>query len=501
MNRRGIVLVLVGSLVFASTALAQPPRVSVGEIKGKGGIMVRSAVIKALQAEKSVSLVSKDVVAGTARRAGITLPKGRKEISTTLNIGAWVEGTVEREKKTLVANLAVLDAATGKTLGVMSYDAPSMKVLTKTVRSELFTDLGELIKSGKVPGAAGKGADDGVASADGDDEGEGADDTAGEAPKRGQRPAARAAAPAAAADGDALAESDSPAATEEEPAAAAEETEAPAETASHDTAESEPSAETGGEPPSPLSLNVGLVAFTRDFVYSDDLSGLPQYDLGLGPSLAVGLTWYPAAHFSSGPAANIGLDLRGQLAFGLDSQATSDMTTFPTSSSAFGIGLRGRLPLGDSELGAMFGYGQKSFTIGKLEPAGTPPPAAQPAMPSRTSPYVPSTSYSFLRIGVDARIALSDKFSVGGAFAFLPTFSTGVEEWFPHATAAGLEGELKLGYTMSKALELNAGVGVQYFGLSFNPTPQEYQMGNLTAGGAEDQYWSIALGMGWHFSP
>ena len=38
----------------------------------------------------------------------------------------------------------------------MSYDAPNIKALSKSVRAELFSDLGELIKGGKVPWTAGK---------------------------------------------------------------------------------------------------------------------------------------------------------------------------------------------------------------------------------------------------------------------------------------------------------------------------------------------------------
>jgi hypothetical protein len=236
-------------------------------------------------------------------------------------------------------------------------------------------------------------------------------------------------------------------------------------------------------------LGVGLAGFTRDFVYTDNVSKLPLYDLPLGPSLLINANWYPAAHFSSGLAANIGLDLRGQIAFGLDSEV-KDNTSFPTSAGGFGLGVRGRFPVGAHEIAGVVGYGRRSYSIGKVESGKT----------MRMHPFVPSTAYSFLRVGAEAHFALSEKFGLGLALAYLPTFSTGVEkEWFSHSSAKGIEGEVKLGYTLSKSLELNAAFALQRFALAFNPTLDEAKAGKPIAGGAVDQYLSFALGMGWRF--
>lgn len=487
MKRTGTILVVLASLAFAGTALAQP-RVTVGEIKGKGGVMIRGAAVKALQAERSVSLISKDVIAGSARRMGLELPKARKELSAALGIGAWIEGTIEREKKTLVTNLAVIDAASGKTLGVMSYDAPNIRALAKAVRGELFSDLGELIKSAKAPGKKGAAAAEDKAVAQGESAEDEAQPTAASG-KKGARGKPVEAPVAAAEPADEPADDALTAASDTADQAEASEpvaqTEAPA---------SEPASDNNGPLPSPFVLGVGLAGFTRDFVYNEDISHLPQYDLGLGPSLAVNVNWYPAAHFSNGAAANIGLDLRGQLAFGLDSEVANN-SSFPTSSSAFGVGVRGRIPLGSTELGAVVGYGQKSFTIGTLDKTPADPSKARP------HPYVPSTSYSFLRIGADARFALSDKFSLGLGLAFLPTFKTGVEAWFPRATASGIEGEAKVGYAMTSSVELTAAFGLQRFGLAFNSVPADVALHRPVAGGAVDQYLSLTLGVGWHFAP
>jgi hypothetical protein len=476
MNRSGVVVVLVGLCALSSTGIASAqPRVSVGQVEGKHSSMVRGAAVRALQNEHSVMLISKDAVSGTAKRLGVTMPKGRKEISAALGIGAWVEGSVEREGKTYVTNLAVIDSASGKTLGVMSYDGPSTKTLAKTIRAELWTDLGELIRSGKVPTNGKKGA---------------------EPPKE---VAAAAAADESAED--ALAEEEAepaPAVASEQDDELVEETLADdSATASADTdtdtdsqADEEPAGQSGEGSASPFVLGVGLAGFSRDFVYNDNVSNLPLYDLGLGPSLVINANWYPAAHFSSGAAANIGLDLRGQIAFGLDSEV-KDNASFPTSAGSFGIGVRGRVPLGSHELAAVVGYGRRTYSIGQVESDdGT-----------GMHPYVPSTAYSFMRLGVEARFALTERFGVGLSLAYLPTFSTGTEEWFANATASGIEGEVKVGYSLSKSLEVNAAFALQRFGLAFNPTLEDAAAGKPIAGGATDQYLSLALGMGWHFGP
>jgi hypothetical protein len=283
---------------------------------------------------------------------------------------------------------------------------------------------------------------------------------------------------------------------EKEPAAdQAESTGDNAEPESEDTAErtsrpEEEPAEVGGPgAPVPLVLALGLAGFTRDLVYTDNLSQLPEYNLGLGPSLVLNLNWYPAAHFSRGAGANIGLDLRALVAFGLDSEH-KDNTSFPTSANAFGVGVRGRLPLGKNELAAIVGYGKRSYSIGKVEGPGT----------MLNHPYVPSTSYSFMRIGIEGHFPLSDKFALGASLAYLPTFSTGTETWFANTTANGIEGEIKAGYTLSQSLDVNAAFGLQRFAMAFNPKLADAAAGKPIAGGAVDQYLSLTLSMLYRFA-
>ena len=156
---------------------------------------------------------------------------------------------------------------------------------------------------------------------------------------------------------------------------------------------------------------------------------------------------------------------------------------FPTSSNAFGIGARARLPLGEHELAAVIGYGHQSFTIDDAT-----------IETGKVDPGVPSAAYSFARLGTELRLLFGD-FAVGAALAYLPTFSTGeVGRMFPHASAAGVEGELSFSHALSSAFDLSLTFGLQRFAYSMNPKLSEVSAGRPIAGGALDQYLWGAFG-------
>jgi hypothetical protein len=449
-------------LVDVCPGLAQP-RVSVAEIEGKGGTTLRGAVVRALQAEPEVSLLSKDVVAGTAKRLGVKWPDGRTQISVALKISAWIEGSLEREGKKHVMELSVVEAGSGRTLGSMSYDASSSSALAKLVRKELWADLGELILSARAPSQITKESKPALAAS--------------------AASAADEAAPAQ----DADTEGDADAEGEEDGAAALAEP-AAAPDAAPDEATEEPAHEAAGPPLTAMVVGAGIAGFSRHLAYNDDLSDLAPYDLGLAPAMALHARWYPAVHFGErGVAGNIGLDLRAQFAFGLDTEAEQGVF-LPTSATGFGIGVRGRWPLGDHELGAVVGYGTRTFSV---DTVGT--------SSARALRYPGSTAYSYMRLGLEGRVDLGGDFALSAALAYLPTFSTGVELWFPNSSATGIEGELELGYALSSSFELDAKLAFQQFGLSFNPTIEDARAGELVAGGAVERYLAMSLGASWRF--
>jgi hypothetical protein len=436
-RRAGVVAIAItalGALGVSSTARAQQ-RVALGAIEGRGAALVRSAATRALAERDEIELVRPAEVSKVASRLDVDVSDGRSDISGELDIAAWIEGTVEREGKRVAITMTVVEGS-GETLGVMSYSAKNPKLLARRVEANLWKDLGDLIT-------------------------------------RAQAPAAAMPEPAEELEPEPIEQLD------QDGAAEGDENEDEDETAQ----ESEGDGDT--ELPSALDVGLSFAAFSRSFDYNDDLSGLRSYDLGLGPTLMLKLRWYPGAHFDDGLAAHIGLELRGQFAFGLDSAL--DDTSFPTSSRGFAAGLRARLPLDEHELAAVFGYANQTFAIDTVEDGG-----------AQIDPGVPSAAYGYLRVGAEVRFAIGETFAIGASAAYLPTLSAGeIDEWFPRGSATGMEGELMLSHALSPSLELSAAFGLQRFAFSFDPEPGDVAEDRPIAGGAVDQYLWGTLGIRW----
>jgi hypothetical protein len=240
-----------------------------------------------------------------------------------------------------------------------------------------------------------------------------------------------------------------------------------------------------GDGVSPFDLTVGIAGVSRSFKYKDDLSGLNTYDL-TGPSVAVAAHWYPMAHGDGdGAMAHLGLEVTGHMAFAIDSELGS--TTFPTSASGFSLGLRYRVPMGGSELGIVGAYAVRSFEIETVDSEGV-----------ELDPGVPAVGYNYLRLGLEANIAVADAWAFGLAAFYLPTLSTGdVEDgaWFPNASATGLEGSMWLSHALSSAFDLVASVSFTRFAYTLDPELEDVDAGRPIAGGATDEYISGQLGM------
>ena len=443
-------LALTLTWLVAMSASAQT-KVVVGDISGKGGGQVRAAIARALQQHDELQLVSSAAVSKAESRLGVEATgRDRVSVSRELGVAAWIEGEVGKSKRGVDVTLQVIAGASGETMTVMSYESKKPKGLAELAGDSVWSDLGTLLMSAQAPGAAP--AQTGQQP-----------EPVAERPQANRRPVREEQA-ARDEDEDDDKESEN------------------GEEAAKEEAEPEEEPSQGDEThPSPLDVGLGVVAFTRHLKYNDDLSGLSSYRLDLGPSIGLQAHWYPVAHFDSGALANIGLDLRARMMFAVDTGL--DDQTFSTSSHAFGIGLRGRLPLGEHELGAVIGYANQTFAIASAKTdAGV------------VDPGIPSASYGFLRLGLEARLVFG-AVHVGAAAAILPVLSTGeVERWFPRSSALGLEGQLSVGYALSRSLELEAAFGMQRIALSMNPELDDVDLGRPIAGGAVDEMLFGTLG-------
>jgi hypothetical protein len=233
-----------------------------------------------------------------------------------------------------------------------------------------------------------------------------------------------------------------------------------------------------------LELSLGARGFSRNLSLHQHITGaLRQSQLALGPAVVFDVAFYPLALAVRGPAANIGLVAEIEQAVGSSSQLTPDDTfpsgaTFQTWMRELAGGLRYRIPLGDSQIGASVTGGEHAFWFVGGDGA------------DRNLLAIPNTIYRFVRGGLDARMALTQDFYVaaGAGYRHILNSAGPVQDYFPHLTVKGVDAEVGVGYRISNTVEARLQGNIRrYF----------YDMHSIAgdtwiAGGAVDQYLSVA---------
>jgi len=235
-----------------------------------------------------------------------------------------------------------------------------------------------------------------------------------------------------------------------------------------------------------VELSAGPRAVHRSFTFNDPLSNyVPtaakpySYVLPAGPVPFVELGLYPGAFGASGLAANLGLVARYEKLL-----STTTAGAGPTAST-FGqqleVGARGRIPLGDHELGLGAAWGKQAFHVNETDPG--------PAGGSQ----IPNVDYSFVALGADARVRLAP-IELGAHLGTRLVYNTGslAKNWFPTTKTTALEAGISMAYSVSSFFQVVAGADLLRYGFAFNPVPP----GNaIVAGGAIDQYISGFLAL------
>ena len=242
---------------------------------------------------------------------------------------------------------------------------------------------------------------------------------------------------------------------------------APAKRASAD----EGASDEGTGAPSALDLVVGGGAMFRQLAYNQDLSRmLAPYTLAPGPEARVGVELYPAAFATSGFAANLGLIAQIGYGFGVKSKATTG-AQLTTKFSDFLVGAKVRIPLGMAVPYVSGAYAAQSFELDGQN-AGTGAP-------------VPSVAYKMIRIGAGVKFQITPALDadVGGAFLLLTDAGQFRSLYYPHMTGNGGEGSGSLGFRLTGAIGIRAGVDFRQYGLAYHwKAGEPYQ-----AGGAVDR--------------
>ncbi len=245
---------------------------------------------------------------------------------------------------------------------------------------------------------------------------------------------------------------------------------------------------------SPLDITAGLQPMHRTFTFHDTLADiygpksgyyqLLKYELPLGPALFIDLNWFPASHFTSGPAEWIGLTGGFQKGFATQSvygEGTKDQKTLKTDEQSFYFGGRFRLPIGEHMLGATGTYGQHSFIL-----SGDEGPY----------PLIPDVKYGYVKVGVDGMFRFGD-FLAGARIGKRFVMSTGdlKRVWFSNVKAQSLEAGVTVGYRLVSMLDLVVGFDWLRYAFDFNPVPKRP---SYVAGGAVDEYLSGNIGFRFH---
>jgi hypothetical protein len=185
---------------------------------------------------------------------------------------------------------------------------------------------------------------------------------------------------------------------------------------------------------------------------------LYAYSLALSPSLGGAIAWYPAAHVMSGWASNIGLATSIEYTPGLVSQ-TSDGLRYPTTESDYWGGVRGRLLAGAFQAALTVGGGQHTFI---LHSDG----AAQRSLLMA----LPDVRYTYLRAGLDLRIALPANVALmlGGGYRYI--LSAGdhnhllqASSYFPNATFLAFDVTASAAYRFLPSVEARAGFDLRRY--------------------------------------
>jgi hypothetical protein len=429
----------VAGAAAAVTATPEPPaptqpRLVVRPFMGAQAGKIRGAAVRGLRSEP-VELFPNKKFIEKAKSLGADLKAdgGHVAPAAALSVSGLIEGDVLHEDGVWSAYVRLVDGDSATVISQHFYDASTSAVLAKSVRTNIGADFRKDIR--KL----------GIAA-----------------------PVAVAAVPVTAV------------------------TAAPVEkTSKQDKAEvKHRTRRPKEERPAAVDIELDFRLVHRDLGYNDNPRGdLRGYKLNLGPGVGMKFQYYPGAHFTAGVGAQFGIDFEWERLFAFDS-TRADGTRFPTDSQQFLVGLRWRYPTGQWEPFLVVDYGVHTFGFGL---SGPPVPGED------NTAGIPSVKYEFFRIGAGFRVGIGkqERFIIATNIAFRGVFSVGgigTSQWFPEASANGMDAMLMFGYALPKGFEIRFGIDYRRYWFDLNPVPPDPP---YVAGGALDQYWGFSIGAAW----
>lgn len=436
-------LTVLLSALLVSSAKAET-RLAVQEFEGPHASSVRSEVTRVLALQDGVTVVSRSEIAMLARslRVDPESVNGRLVLARELQLSAWISGEIKKRSHKYRLVLHVHDGAEHARVGRVSVSSSSEKRLKSKIRDELWDKSRDAVELAMAPLPEGRAPieDRRLASAE----------TSGETARHEGPVVDDGTGVVSTARNATLAQDDS----------------------SMMAAAPKPRRDT-------LRANVGIGSPYRNFAYNDAISNnLGDHTMGGVPMFDLGATYFPARPFTDGWGSWIGIDGAAQLALGSTTQDTQG-NKYESKYSAYRIGVRGRIPVGRHAVSLFSGYAASKLSIKPTE--------------ANVSSPMPNVDYRSVRSGAGAEFSLTQRFSLGLDAAWLQVLSVGeIGEWFPRATAGGVEVMLAMNYALSQHFFARVTAVYQRTFFDFHSQPGDKQV----AGGATDQYLTAAVGMG-----
>ncbi|HVZ72094.1 MAG TPA: hypothetical protein VHJ20_06940 [Polyangia bacterium] len=495
------------ALGWSGTAAAEKKRVGVPRFDGPQENVVRRAVLSAL-ANDGYDVVGVKDIDGSAHAAGVELDSNDsfKTVARDLAISAFVTGEVGKKK----AKITIRNGADGSVIGEGAFAGANVGKMASDVQENFSRRLGSAVERGRAPAGSKKPAAAPAPAAQSEEVQAPANDNDSKPAAASSEAAASGEAPPAASDSSADAT-----ATKSAPA--------PTET-------------TGEVGPRALDLQVGLVGFSRSLSYNQDYYRvLRQYNLTLGPALALNLVAYPAAFVTGELAAAFGAELNLEYAVGVASNVKGGSmllggTTVPADGGTVGTqaydvngGLRGRLTFGQNELALLAGGGEHAFKFKSTDTI------------DRGALDIPDVIYLYLRVGAEGHFQLSPGLTFTISAAYRDVLNQGGTKplqiaygaqalndhgYFPFLKVAGIDATATIGYQVAPSIDLRIGVDMKRYFFTMNSSNGQFVAGqstgdinypagstdpskatpvNQVAGGATDQYWGITIGAAYTF--
>lgn len=234
-----------------------------------------------------------------------------------------------------------------------------------------------------------------------------------------------------------------------------------------------------------VRASVGFGGFNRSFSWAGNPSpSLATANQPFSGDIVVDASWYPAAHFTSSFASNLGLFGSGDFGVGMVSRVQE--SRFAHSASRLRFGGLVRLPLGSRfTVFAHAGYSRQELTT-----------SATAVNDGSARPNIPDVLFNGFRAGLGIRLRLFGTVEIdalGGYQLVAGKGELGSPRFFPQATAMAIDAGGGISVELAEHLRLRAGAEWQRYFVTLNAG----ESSTFFARTASDQYITAAASLQW----